>query len=373
MRTLRFLLQKEFKQIFRNRALLPMIFVTPIIQLIIMPLAIDYQIKNINIAIVDHDRSSYSQKLIDKIVASGYFKLASYGNSNREAFAQIEMEKADLILEIPNRFEKDLVRENHQQVFIAANAINGTTATLGSQYLGTIIANFNADVRVDWVQPQRNNSTPTIQIASSNWFNPFLNYPFFMVPGILVTLVTMIGAYTCALNIVKEKEIGTIEQVNVTPIKKYHFILGKMIPFWLIGNLVFSIGFFVVARLIYGIVPAGSIPLVYAFLGIFLTAVLGIGLLISTYSETQQQAMSLAFFCMMIFMLMSGLFTSVDSMPGWAKIIAQCSPVTHFVEVMRMVVLKGSGFSDIKTHFAAMTGFAVLFNGWAILNYRKTN
>jgi ABC-2 type transport system permease protein len=373
MRTLRFLLQKEFKQIFRNRALLPMIFITPLIQLLVMPLAIDYQVKNINIAVVDHDRSSYSRKLIDKVIASGYFKLVSYGNSNSKAFIQIEKDKADLILEIPERFEKDLIRENQQQVFIAANAINGTTATLGSQYLGAIIADFNTDVRMDWVQPQRDNAIPTIHVASSNWFNPFLNYPFFMVPGILVTLVTMIGAYMCALNIVKEKEIGTIEQVNVTPIKKYHFILGKMIPFWLIGNFVFSIGFFVVARLIYGIVPAGSVLLIYAFLGIFLIAVLGIGLLISTYSETQQQAMSLAFFCMMIFMLMSGLFTSVDSMPGWAKIIARCSPVTYFVEVMRMVVLKGSSLSDIKAHFAAMTGFAVLFNGWAILNYKKTS
>jgi len=373
MRTLRFLLIKEFKQIFRNKALLPMIFIAPMIQLLLMPLAIDYQIKNINIAVVDHDRSTYSRKMIDKIVASGYFRLTDFGNSYPHAFTQIEKEKADLILEIPDKFEKNLVREGHQPVFISANAINGTTAALGSSYLSTIIGDFSSEVRVDWVQPQRNNAAVTIEAVSSNWFNPFLNYPFFMVPGILVTLVTMIGAYMCALNIVKEKEVGTIEQVNVTPIKKHHFILGKMIPFWLIGNFVFSIGFFGVARLIYGIVPVGSIFCLYCFLGVFLVAVLGIGLLISTYSETQQQAMSLAFFCMMIFMLMSGLFTSVDSMPPWAQVIARCSPVTYFVEVMRMVVLKGSGFADIKTHFAAMTGFAIFFNTWAVLNYRKTN
>ncbi len=373
MRTLLFLLQKEFKQIFRNKSLLPMIFVTPIIQLLVMPLAIDYQVKNINIAVVDRDHSTYSQKMINRIIASGYFKLADYSNSFNNAFEQIEKDKADLILEIPERFEKNLIRESHQSVFIAANAINGTTATLGSQYLSGIIANFNKDVQMEWTPSNSASSSPVIQIASSNWYNPFLNYPFFMVPGILVTLVTMVGAYMCALNIVKEKEIGTIEQVNVTPIKKHYFILGKMIPFWLIGNFIFSIGFFGVARLIYGIVPAGSTLLVFSFLGIFLVAVLGIGLLISTYSETQQQAMSLAFFCMMIFMLMSGLFTSVDSMPEWAKIIAKCSPVTYFVEVMRMVVLKGSGFADIKYHFFIMIGFAAFFNTWAVLNYKKTN
>jgi len=373
MRTLKFLLQKEFRQIFRNRALLPMIFATPIIQLLIMPLAADFEVKNINISIVDHDHSVYSQKMITKIISSGYFKLADYGTSFNSAFKQIENDKSDLVLEIPQNFEKNLVRESSEKLFIAVNAINGTKASLGGQYLSRIIADFNADVRSDWIAPQRNNTAPTLQVASSNWFNPFLNYPSFMIPGILVTLVTMVGAYMCALNIVKEKEVGTIEQINVTPIKKYHFILGKLIPFWIIGIFIFTVGLFLVARLVYGIVPLGSIPLLYAFLAIFLVSILGIGLLISTYSETQQQAMSLAFFCMMIFMLMSGLFTSVDSMPGWAQVIAKCNPVTYFIDVMRMVVLKGSGFKDIKTHFLIMTGFAVLFNGWAILNYKKTN
>jgi ABC-2 type transport system permease protein len=177
----------------------------------------------------------------------------------------------------------------------------------------------------------------------------------------------------CALNIVKEKEIGTIEQINVTPIKKYHFILGKLIPFWVIGMLVFSLGLLVVARLVYGIVPVGSIFLLYSYLALYLVAMLGVGLLISTYSSTQQQAMSLAFFFMMIFMLMSGLFTSIDGMPEWAKWIARANPVTYFIEVMRMIILKGSGFRDIQMHFLVMLGFAVVFNGWAIINYRKTS
>lgn len=372
MRTLRFLLQKEFRQIFRNRALLPVIFIAPMIQLLIMPLAADYEIKNINISIVDHDHSTYSRQLVSKISSSGYFVISDYGTSFDAAFQQFEKDKSDLILEIPLGFERNLVKENEQKLFIAVNAINGTKATVGSSYLSRIIASYNADIRLEMTANPRMNPFPNIEVPSINRFNPYLNYPFFMVPGILCTLVTMIGVYMCALNIVKEKEVGTIEQINVTPIKKIHFILGKLIPFWVIGVFLFSVGLFIIAGLVYGIRPAGSIPLLYSFLFLFLTAVLGIGLLISTFSETQQQAMSIAFFFMMIFMLMSGLFTPVDSMPNWAIVIARLNPVTHFIEVVRMVVLKGSGFNDIKYHFLVMTGFALFFNSWAIWNYRKT-
>ncbi len=373
MRTLKFLLRKEFKQIFRNKALLPLIFVVPIVQLLILPLAADYEVKNINISIVDHDHSTYSQQLISKITASGYFQLADYGNSFNGAFKQIEKDKSDLILEIPEHFENNLLRENSDKLFVAINAINGVKAGLGGAYLNQIITSFNNDIRVKWSQQPRFSPIPQIEVTSSNWFNKFMNYRFFMVPGILVVLVTMVCAYMCALNIVKEKEVGTIEQINVTPIKKYQFILAKIIPFWLIGMFIFSVGLFIVARLIFGIIPVGSIFLLYAYLSIYLIALLGLGLLISTFAETQQQAMSVAFFFIMIFMLMSGLFTSIDSMPTWAYYIAKCIPVTYFIEVVRMIILKGSGFADIKYHFLIMIGFTILLNGLAIWNYKKTS
>lgn len=372
MRTLLFLLRKEFKQIFRNKSLLPMIFAMPLIQLIVMPLAADYEIKNINISIVDHDRSPYSRQLISKITASGYFVLADFGDSFDAALQQIEEEKSDLILEIPAGFERKLIRENREKLFIAVNAINGTKANLGGAYLNQIIQNYNAEVRLEWIDPTRFNSMPQVQVTSSNWFNPFMNYRFFMVPGILAFLVTMVAAYMSALNIVKEKEVGTIEQINVTPIKKHQFILGKLLPFWIIGIVIFSIGLFFVSRILYGIVPLGSVFLLYGFLAIYLVALLGLGLLISTYSDTQQQAMSVAFFIIMIFLLMSGLFTPIDSMPDWAQVVAYSNPLTYFIEVMRMVVLKGSGFLDISRHFLMMIGFAIFFNTWAILNYHKT-
>ena len=371
MKTLSFLIQKEFKQIFRNPTLLRMILAIPVIQLSILPLAADFEIKNINVAIVDHDHSSYSRELVNKITASGYFVLVDYNNDAKKAFDYLESDEADVILEIPTDFERNLVRDNQEKVFLAINAINGTKANVGGGYLVSVIADFNQEIRTEWFRKGQPVKRPVIASTPIYWFNPLLNYQFFMVPGILVVLVTMVGAYMCALNIVKEKEVGTIEQINVTPIKKYHFILGKLLPFWFIGIFVFSLGLFVVARLIYGIIPEGSLLLLYAYLGLYLIAVLGIGLLVSTYSQTQQQAMSLAFFLMMIFLLMSGLFTSVESMPAWARIIAQFNPVTYFIEVVRMIVMKGSGFTHIARHFLIMAGFALVFNTWAIINYRK--
>ncbi len=370
MRTLKFLLQKEFRQIFRDKTLLRAMLLAPLVQLMLLPLASNYEIKNIYLAVVDHDHSTYSQKMVSKIVSSGYFKLAGNNASYNDAYQLIEQDKADIILEIPAGFERNLVREGSQKLFIAVNAINGTKALVGGGYLSSILGDYNNDIRLQWMQPDRFNAAPQIDIASSNWYNPLMNYKTFMVPGILVLLVTMMGSMMCALNIVKEKEIGTIEQINVTPVKKYQFILGKLIPFWVLCMVLFSVGM-LLAKLVYGIGVAGNIGVLYLFLSVYLIAVLGLGLLISTYAETQQQAMSISFFFMMIFNLLGGLFTPIESMPVWAQWIAHANPVSYFISVMRMVILKGSGLHDIRYHILIMLVFGVVINTWAVMNYRK--
>jgi ABC-2 type transport system permease protein len=370
MRSLKFLLQKEFRQIFRDKAILRIIFLMPIIQLLVLPWAADYEMKNINITVIDHDHSPYSRRLISKITASGYFILQDYTSSYNQSLMDVEKDKADLILEIPSSFEKKLIKEDESKLFVAVNAINGVKANLGGAYLASIIQNFNSDIRSEWIQFPRFNPELNINVVSSNWYNPQMNYKYFMVPGILVILVTMVGSFLASLNIVKEKEIGTIEQINVTPIKKYQFILGKLIPFWILGLIVLAIGL-VISRIFYGIIPAGSLFVIFGFAAVYLLAVLGLGLLISTYTATQQQAMLISFFMMMIFILLGGLYTSIDSMPQWAQMITKINPVSYFIDVMRMVVLKGSGFADIKNQLLIVSGFAVLLNGWAVLSYRK--
>jgi ABC-2 type transport system permease protein len=370
MRALLILLEKEFRQVFRNTPILRMMFMMPAVQLLIMPLAADYEVKNVKVCVVDYDHSGYSQKLVNKITSTDYFTLVDYTDSYDKALNYVEHDEADLVLQIPNAFEADLVRENEVKLFLSINAINGVKANLGGAYLRSVIADFNNEVRLEWIQLPRLNQQPMIEIASLNWYNPLMNYRYFMVPGILVILMTMVGAFLSALNIVKEKEIGTIEQINVTPIRKSQFILGKLIPFWLLGFVILTIGL-LISWIAYGIVPVGSLFTIYIFSAVYLIAILGLGLLVSTLANTQQQAMLLSFFMMMIFILLGGLYTSIDSMPMWAQIITKFNPVTYFIEVMRMVVLKGSTLYDIRFHLAIVLLFGVVLNGLAVWNYRK--
>jgi len=371
MNILIFILQKEFIQIFRNPNILRIIFAMPMMQLLLLPLAANFEMRNINLSIVNKDHSDYSYQFINKIKASGYFLIHDYSDSYKKALLAVEKDQADLIIEIPQGFEKKLIRESEATIFIAANAINGSKAGLGSAYAANIIRNFNQEIRLEWIQLPKINPQPIIEINPLFWFNPLMNYRIFMVPGVLAILLTMVGFFLTSLNIVKEKEIGTIDQLNVTPIKKYQFILGKLIPFWVLGLVVLSLGL-LIGRLIYGIVPVGSVLLIYGFSALFLLGILGLGLLVSTFVDTQQQAMFIAYFLLMIFILMGGLFTPIESMPHWAIVLTWFNPVAYFIEILRMIMLKGSQFSDLEHHFWALLGFAFFFNSFAIWNYRKT-
>lgn len=373
MKTIWFLLRKEFRQIFRNPNILRIILIMPVFQLVLLPLAADFEIKNIRVAIVDQDQSPESQGLREHLLSSTYFQATPTVTSYQAALRQLEMDQADLILVIPTDFEQGLYSGNPEALFVSVNAINGTKALIGANYLAVILRETLLGVAREAAPEPRFSETPRIKISTSFWFNRSLEYPPFMVPGILVVLVTMIGAYLSALNIVIEKEQGTIEQINVTPIRPYQFILGKVIPFWLMGLLVFTIGLLGIGRWVYGITPAGSLWTLYAFVSLYVVAITGLGMLLSIFSNTQQQAMSLTFFFMVVFTLMSGIFTPFDSMPKWAQWMGYMIPVTWFNEVMRMVVMKGSGFMDIRQHFLVITLFGILYNTWAIILYRKTS
>lgn len=359
---IRYLLEKEFKQISRDRFLPKIIFIIPLMQLIILPFAANFEMRNINIGIIDNDHSATSQRLAEKVLSSGYFRLTDYSPRYDTGLASIEDNSADILLEIPPGFERRLGREGRSDVLIAANAVNGTKGGLGSSYLSAIIQSFNAEAG--------HGAAASAGITYTYLFNPHLDYKNNMVPGILVFLLAIIGGFLAALNIVSEKEKGTIEQINVTPVPKTLFLLAKLIPFWIIGFILLTLGA-LIAWIIYGLLPAGSFVTIYVFAAMFLIAFSGLGLAISTISSTQQQAMFTAFVFIIIFALMSGLFTPVSSMPDWAQTLTLFNPMRYFIDVMRMVYLKGSQFTDILPQFAAITLFAILFNTLAIIGYRK--
>ena len=374
MKTILFIIQKEFRQIFRNKAMLPIIFVLPLVQLLILSNAASFEIKNIKFSYIDNDHSVASRELISKFEASKYFNIIESFDSKKEASLQMQTGKVDVILEIPNHFERDLITEKTTNLSVSINAIDGAAAGVENVYISQIITGFNQKIQTQLYQYNDASYIQPVNIVTipSFWYNNTLNYKTFMVPGILVLLVTMLTLFLSSMNIVREKEIGTLEQINVTPIRKYQFIVGKLFPFWVLGLVILTVGL-TIAKVIFNVPILGNIVLIYFFTSVYLLVILGIGLIISNNSDTQQQAMFIAWFFSVIFILMSGLFTPIESMPQWAQNITLLNPIRYFVEIIRMVMLKGATFSDISRPFFIIVFYAFALNGIAVWSYRKTN
>ncbi len=345
------------------------IIIIPIIQLFILAHATTFEIKNVKLFAVDLDRSQTSRDLLGKFEGSPFFRIIDYAFSYKIAEEAIKKNEADLIIQIPAGFEKELEKDSRSDVQLVANAINNSAASLMNAYALSIIMDFNRNIVVDKLGLSGN--PEPIKIDYSFWYNPELDYKAYMVPGILVILVTLIGMFLSAMNIVREKEIGTIEQINVTPIKKYQLIIGKLLPFWFLALIELAIGL-IFARFVFDIPIVGSLWLIFLSAGVYLLVMQGLGFFISTFSDTQQQAMFLSFFFVVIFILMSGLFTPIESMPHWAQIINKGNPLAYFIEIMRMMMLKGSTIGNIQTQLFTLLGIAILMLALATLRYRKT-
>lgn len=340
------------------------------IQLLILANAATYEIRDIKVVIIDKDITPTSHRLISKLEGSPYFLIKDVVTSTDDGLAYLKKRTTDVVLEIPSKFERKVVKKQPVNLQLSVNAIDGVKAGLGASYLQSIILEYGASLSTHSLT-QRNISFAGVKISTADWYNVDLDYKTFMVPGILVLLVTMIGTFLTGMNIVREKEIGTIEQLNVTPIRKQEFIIGKLFPFMIIGLFELAFGL-LLAKLIYDIPIVGSLWLIFAFSFVYLMVVLGIGLFISTVTETQQQAMFISWFFMVIFILMSGLFTPIENMPIWAQNITYFNPVRYFIEVMRMVMLKGSTFSQVSWHFVVISVYGISILGLATWRYQKT-
>ena len=371
MRTLLYIIRKEFIQIFRDKTILPVIIVMPFVQLVILVYAATFDMKKIDMVIVDEDLSSFSRQLTSKFNGSPFFDLKGYTFSMKEAQDLLTSDEADIILRIPVHFERNLISGQKTSVQLLINAINATAGGLTNAYSRYVIQDFNQQIVTENVNYISMQPAKTIKVDYSYWYNPELNYQIYMLPGILVILVTIVGSFLAALNIVREKEMGTIEQLNVTPIHKYQFITGKLIPFWIIalGELAFGL---ILGKILFDIPFVGSLFLLFGFASVYLLVALGIGLLISTLANTQQQVMFIMFFFLLTFILMSGIFTPVESMPEWARKVNIINPFAYFMRVIRMVILKGSTFRDISHEFYSLLVYASIMLGLAVWRYRKT-
>ncbi|MGM0586860.1 MAG: ABC transporter permease [Bacteroidota bacterium] len=361
------ILRKEFLQIFRNKAMLPIIFVMPLIQLLLLTFAATFELNQVEMAVVDHNKSAFSRSMIDHLTASEYFVLSQPAANEAEGKELLQKGEASFLLVIPSDVEEQVAERGVGQVQLVIDAVRGNTAGLIQAYASSILQRFNLRVQQD---DQPKVEAAGLALTHRYWYNNDLAYDIYMVPGILVVLVTMIGVFLSGMNVVREREIGTIEQLNVTPIKKYQFILGKLLPFWIIGLGELTFGL-IVAKVVFDLPMVGSLWVIGVVAAIYLVTVQGLGLYVSTITNTQQQAMFISWFLMVVFILMGGLFTPIESMPEWAQMLTWGNPVAYFIQIMRMVLLKGAGAVHIWPLVLALIGMGMVILTFAIRSYRK--
>ena len=344
---LKYLLQKEFLQIRRNSFMPKIIFIFPIMVMCVMPWVMNQEVKNIRVDVVDIDRTMQSQQLVHQIEASNYFIFNGQKATYQEAMKDIETSKADIILEIRDG-----------QYLIAANAVNGTKGSIGSAYLSQIVSS--------------NLSPLTSSFSPLFLYNKHQNYKVFMIPALMGILMMMLCGFLPALNIVGEKEKGTIEQINVTPVSKWSFILAKLIPYWIIGLVVLTLCL-VLSWLVYGITCQGPLLLVYLLAILLALFFSSFGLIVSNYSDTMQQAMFVMWFFVVCLMLLSGLFTPARSMPDWAYLTTYVNPMHYFVDAIRTVFVRGGTFQSIAHQVLALAAIASIMAIWAVKSYKKNS
>ena len=364
--TLSYLIRKEFLQIRRNAFMPKIIFVFPIVIMCVMPWVMNQEVKNIVVDVVDDDRSTQSQLFVHSLEQSRYFIFNGQKTSYAEALKDVEQSRADIIVEIKDG-----------RYLIAANAVNGTKGAIGSGYLSQMAAAAmrQSPGSVAGVPPL---AAPELAEAQLSSFHPLLlynkhqDYKLFMIPALMGILMMMLCGFLPALNIVGEKEAGTIEQINVTPVTKWAFILAKLIPYWIIGLLVLTLCL-LLSWAVYGITCRGPLALVYLLAMLLALFFSSLGLIVSNYSDTLQQAMLVMWFFVVCLLLLSGLFTPTRSMPSWAYLTTYVNPMSYFVDAVRTVFVRGGGLGAIAHQVLALAGLSAVTAGWAVLSYRKNN
>ncbi|MGH9315241.1 MAG: ABC transporter permease [Vicinamibacterales bacterium] len=381
MRRILALARAEVLHVVRDRATLAQVFMVPIIQLLVLSNAATFAIRDTPTYVVDFDRTSTSRGLVTRFGASGHFRIVEQSASPDLADEALLDGSVTMVLTIPDDFESSLVRTGAAPVQIVVNAEKGSAAGIVQAYAGRILAAYSAEltpllrpsartVRMDSAAPPPARGAPRIDVRVRSWYNPTLDYRHYMVPGILVSLVTLIGTLLTSQNIAREKELGTLEQLNVTPISRGQFIAAKLLPFWALALIDFSIGL-TVGWLVFDIPIRGSLLLLFSVAAIYLVVALAIGLWVSTVVDTQQQAMFVTFFVMMVYLLMSGLFTPIDSMPRWVQILSEFTPVRHFVQISRAILVKGAGLAEIARPLVILVIYAAVMLTVAVRQYSK--
>lgn len=368
MKALPYLLSKEYKQMFRN-VLLPVVFLLlPVMMMNVVPRIATQEVSNMSIVVVDNDHSPLSSRLLQKMQASRYFNLYAATQTYNEAFDLLQKGDVDFIVTLENDFERNLYRTGGADVMITVNAVNGMKGGLGNMYLSQIVMQYARELAAE----NGALKSPPLSIEPRYLYNQTPEYKSYMIPALMsMTLLLLVG-FLPALNIVGEKELGTIEQINVTPVSRLEFILSKMIPYWTVGLFIVAFSM-ILAWKIHGVTPSGSVWLVFLFNIVFILTISSLGLVVSNYSDNMRQAAMVMFFFLVIFILTSGMLSPVSSMPQWAQVATRLNPTRYIVAAMRDIYLKGSTLHQLLPQFIPLCIYAVVASTWAILSFRKNS
>ena len=372
MQKILFLIRKEFIQVFRDRAMIFIIFLMPLIQVLLLGSAVSTDIKHTKTIICDLDCTPSSRELIQRFQHTKYFDIQFIETNQKNISTYIDQGKATIAIVIPTRFEKDLKRQQFPKVQILVDGQDSNSSLIAMGYANRIVQAFSLEkLQASLVRnPEIFRQIHLVEPETRIWYNPDLETKNYMIPGIVVILLTAVTTLLTALGLVKEKEIGTLEQLMVTPIKSYQLMIGKTVPFAILGliEITFAIA---LAKLWYQIPIRGNLFLFFSFALIFMFTTLGVGMFVSTISKTQQQALFLAWFFMVFAILMSGFMFPIENMPKIMQYLTYINPVRYFITIVRELFLKGSGLSYLWLQGLIMTIFSIGIITFSAIRFQK--
>ena len=365
--TIRHIARKEFIQTFRDRRMLLPLFVAPVVQLILFGYAVTTDIKHISLAVLDYDRTLESRHLISSFSQSESFNLNFYLKSDEEIDVLLERGKIKAAVVIPRKFEKNLKKRAQTSLQIILDGTDANSATITMSYISQLIAKHSEDISTEI---RRKKGAGIVTAQPRVWYNPNLKSSVYMVPGVICLILLLTTLLLTSMAVTKEREMGTLEQLIVSPIKPWELIIGKTIPFVLIGLcdvvLIISAG-----KLIFDLPVRGSLLFLFGVALLFILTTLSLGLFISTISRTQQQAMMTAFFFIMPAMLLSGIFSPIENMPRIIQHITLLNPLRYFSQAVRGILLKGNDISILWPQVLALFIFGIGASVFSSLRFRK--
>lgn len=371
MRPVLVLIRKEFQQILRDRFMLAIIFMIPVVQLFLLGYAVTTDVKHLKLAILDEDRSGMARQIGASLEHCGYFDLVGWAESRRQVEAWIQDGKADLGILIPLHFNAGLETGRSPAVQILVDGQNSNTSAIGLGYATRILQEISADI-LSSKQAVKAQPQPRVHLVEAKtriFYNPDLKSVYYMIPGVVTVLLTVTTMMLTGMGLVREKEIGTFEQLMVTPILPAQLLMGKLIPFAILGFLELSLALSIGA--VWFHLPfEGNLALVALATVLFLMTTLGIGLFVSTISSTQQQALFIGWFIMIFGMLMSGFFYALENMPNWAQMLTLLNPLRYYLAILREVFLKGSSLQQLHREFVALAVIGVSVLSLTVARFR---